>query len=379
MSGLYLHIPFCKQACSYCDFYFVTRQHQQQDFVHALVQEIRSKRDTKFTQDKIRTIYFGGGTPSLLSTDQLEQIIAAIDDTFSLEVEECTMELNPDDVSQNYLAAIHSMGITRASMGVQSFDEDLLRFMHRAHSREEALRCLELLAKTGFESFTVDLIYGNPNQSIEMLSKDIEKLLEFNPPHISAYSLTIEENTRLGKQVSLGRLQAPEDDFTAQHFEIVHQKLSEKGIHQYEVSNFAKPGFEAKHNSAYWSHKNYLGLGPSAHSFWWNDDRQSAERWNNKKDINAYLKSDWEEKSDLEILELHQLAEERVMLGLRTKKGVNPADLTQRYNFNLSERQKAYLQAKERDGMVEYNPDRIALTSTGLVIADLIILDLITA
>ena len=191
MAGIYIHITFCKQACSYCDFYFVTRQQQQQAFVDTLVDEILAK-NARYAKEKIRTIYFGGGTPSLLTPAQIEQVFKALESSFILDIKECTMELNPDDVTKEYLQSIHSLGITRASMGIQSFDDHLLTFMHRAHTSTEAIQSLELLAKEGFNSFTVDLIYGNPNQTIESLNKDLEILTSFNPPHVSAYSLTIE-------------------------------------------------------------------------------------------------------------------------------------------------------------------------------------------
>ncbi|HYW35816.1 MAG TPA: radical SAM family heme chaperone HemW, partial [Balneolaceae bacterium] len=249
MSGIYLHIPFCKQACSYCDFYFVTRQNQRSAFVDALLQEIRSYRGTDFTNEPVRTIYFGGGTPSLLKPAQIESILSAIRRTFSVEAEEITLEMNPDDVSAGYLADLKKAGINRASMGVQTFQPELLKFMNRAHSRQEALRCLELLSGTGFDSFTVDLIYGNPGQSMDQLSEDLDLLLDFDPPHVSAYSLAVEPKTRLGKQVELGRITPPEDDTVAEHFELINERLSAEDIHRYEVSNYSRPGAEAVHNS----------------------------------------------------------------------------------------------------------------------------------
>tara|TARA_R110000868_G_scaffold306734_4_gene568156 strand:+ start:25791 stop:26939 length:1149 start_codon:yes stop_codon:yes gene_type:complete len=378
MSGLYLHIPFCKQACSYCDFYFVTRQEQKQLFVDELIKEIQSKKGTRFTDDKIQTIYFGGGTPSLLSAKQIEKIIEVITKVFKLELKEVTLEMNPDDVSARYLSELKSAGITRASMGVQSFDEELLRFMNRAHTREEALSCLEILSKSDLNSFTVDLIYGNPNQSLEILEQDIEILLSFDPPHISAYSLTIEPKTRLGKQLELGRIIEPDDEVVASHFDLVESKLEKAGIKQYEVSNFSKPGFEAKHNSAYWSHENYLGLGPGAHSFWWDKERKSAERWNNGSDLNSYLEESWKIRNEVDQLNLKELAEERLMLGLRTVVGLNIEELKTSYNFEFNERQKIYIDQKEKEGKLVFDTHALKLTKAGLKISDSILLDLIT-
>lgn len=378
MNGLYLHIPFCKQACSYCDFYFVTRQEQKQRFVDELIKEIQSKKDGVFAAEKIRTIYFGGGTPSLLSAKQIEAILKAIDEVFDLDVEEITLEMNPDDVSRSYLSDLKQAGITRASMGVQTFDEDLLRFMNRAHSRKEALKCLELLRNSELNSYTVDLIYGNPSQTIEMLEKDVETLLEFDPPHISAYSLTIEPRTRLGKQLELGRIIEPEDDLVAAHFDVVKNQLEKNEIHQYEVSNFAKKGFEAKHNSAYWTHQNYLGLGPGAHSFWWEEHQKSAKRWVNEANLSNYIEGSWNTKHELENLKLETLAEERLMLGLRTIDGISIQEFGKKYDFKFNEKQVQYLSIKQQENKLKFDEGRLRLTTRGLKISDSIILDIIS-
>lgn len=377
MAGLYLHIPFCKQACSYCDFYFVTRQQHKQDFVDELIREINSKRNSRFTEEPIQTIYFGGGTPSLLTPSQVGSVLEAIDSVFDLDLKEVTLEMNPDDVTKEYLSGLRSAGINRASMGVQSFDPELLKFMNRAHSSDEALKCLELLRSSRINVFTADLIYGNPGQTLESLEKDIDTLLQFDPPHISAYSLTVEPQTRLGKQVELGRIAPPEDDTVSDHFDLVVEKLKGAGIHQYEVSNYALPGKEALHNSSYWSHENYLGLGPGAHSFWWDEGHRSARRWSNKPDLRSYLKQGWEAPFEPESLDLTDLAEERLMLGMRTKKGLSPEELKSHYHFEFNSAQKKYLQKLETEGKAELH-ERISLTTSGLKIADSILLDLVT-
>ena len=377
MAGLYIHIPFCKQACSYCDFYFVTRQQHKQEFVDELIREIHSKKDTRFTEESIQTIYFGGGTPSLLTPSQVESILEAIDSVFELDLKEVTLEMNPDDVTKEYLSGLKSAGINRASMGVQSFDPELLKFMNRAHTSSEALKCLELLKSSRIDVFTADLIYGNPGQSLDSLEKDIDTLLQFDPPHISAYSLTVEPQTRLGKQVELGRIAPPEDDTVSDHFDLVVEKLKSAGIHQYEVSNYALPGREALHNSSYWSHENYLGLGPGAHSFWWSEEQKSAQRWSNKPDLRSYLKSNWNTPFEQEVLDLADLAEERLMLGLRTRKGLSKKELLSRYHFSFSPKQTDYLRQLEASGKANID-DRIQLSTQGLKIADSILLDLVT-
>lgn len=375
MSGIYLHIPFCKQACSYCDFYFVTRTGERDAFVEKLVDEIKSYAGTPYIQEQVDTLYIGGGTPSLLSPAQLEDILNAIDTTFDTDFKEVTLEMNPDDVSAEYLGDLRKLGVNRASMGVQSFSQELLNFMNRAHSREEALGCMELLSKSGFRTFTVDLIYGNPGQSLQELEQDIDELLEFDPLHVSAYALTIESGTRLGKQVELGRIAPPEDDKVADHFNLLNKKLRDAGIQRYEVSNYSKPGHEALHNSNYWKHQKYLGMGPGAHSFWWQGE---AIRWKNEADLNRYLAKKREEiKQGFESLSDEQLAEERIMMGLRTREGVSEEEMKKRYNYEFSDRQLAYLDERKSEGKVKRNGS-ITLTDKGIAIADAIILDLIT-
>ena len=379
MAGLYIHIPFCKQACSYCNFYFLTRKELVQPFVDALLEEIASYSSHPFSDQTIRTIYIGGGTPSLLNPDQLGTIFRRLDEVFKIDAEEVTVEMNPDDVSREYLSNLHSFGVTRASMGVQSFDPALLLTMHRAHDPSEAKKALSLIKESKFSSFTADLIYGNPGQTIESLSEDIDRLMAYEPPHISAYSLTVEPGTRLGKQVELGRVDVPDDDVVSDHFDLVKSKLSLYGLRQYEVSNFAIPGKEAVHNSNYWRHVNYLGLGPSAHSLFWSGT--GARRWNNKKDIKLYFAGEWKSLHDeITELDLEDLAEERLMLGLRTISGVTEAELEDRYSYKLSVRQKEWVARQKGEGYVadDSNTDRIQLTDQGLKIADYLIVDLIT-
>jgi len=382
MAGIYLHIPFCKQACSYCNFYFLTRDQLRQPFVDALVQEIEHYQDSSFSRQEIRTVYFGGGTPSLLTSGQLNQILTALYRVFTIQSEETTIEMNPDDVSKSYLKELKDLGFSRISMGVQSFDPELLEFMNRAHTKDEAERALEIIREINFPSYTADLIYGNPGQSLQALERDIDHLLNFSPPHISAYSLTIESGTRLGKQVELGRVQPVEDEAVEAHFDLVREKLKQAGLQRYEVSNFAKPGREAIHNSNYWKHVNYLGLGPSAHSLLWNEN--GARRWRNQPDIKLYLEKQWEELQDeVENLSLKTLAEERLMLGLRTVAGVSTAKLVNRYGYELNTQQWDWLELQQDRNCVhiiksEYGHSTLLLTEEGLKIADYIVLELIS-
>ena len=282
MSGIYIHIPFCKQACSYCDFYFVTRDRMIPAFVDALVHEISVvpvSGGSPFPGDPVRTLYFGGGTPSRLPATQTRRIFEALHQRFDLSgLTEFTVEVNPEDVTRELLSGLRDLGVTRLSMGIQSFQPDLLEFMHRAHSAQQAHRALEQVAAAGFSSYSVDLIYGCPGQTREQLLDDLDKLLAYHPPHVSAYSLTIEPRTRLGKQAALGRLEPADDESVAAQARLIRETLASHDIHRYEISNYASPGEEAEHNSAYWSHENYLGLGPSSHTFFWPGGGRKRDR-----------------------------------------------------------------------------------------------------
>lgn len=380
MAGIYIHIPFCKQACSYCDFFFSTNKQFIDPFVKSLVREIESSSQEPFTSNTIETLYIGGGTPSLLSARQLNAILNAVNNTFSTDLKELTIEINPDDVTPQYLKMLLSCGINRVSMGIQSFDEDILRFMNRAHNQTEAKRALDAIHETGFPSFTADLIYGNPGQTLNMLEKDIFQLLEYNPPHISAYSLTVEPRTRLGKQVRLGRILPPDDEQVSDHLDLVRDTLGGHGMNQYEVSNYAVPGKEAVHNSNYWEHKDYLGFGPSAHSFYWTSPVQAVRR-KTVADLKPYLndaKSGESRVMESETLQLSDLAEERLMIGLRTSKGISFEELESVYHYKLNSAQKQWRDFQIETGTISPDKERISFTKEGLKIADLLIVDLLS-
>lgn len=376
MSGIYIHIPFCRQACSYCDFYFVTRKGLREEFVERLCSEIEFYRESPLREQPVETVYFGGGTPSLLRVDEVANIMEKLREVFQLRLQEVTMEMNPDDVDRNYLDGLYSAGVNRASMGVQSFHPELLRFMHRAHDREQAVRALEALRESTIPSYTADLIYGNPGQSLKDLGHDIDRLLQFEPPHISAYSLTIEPGTRLGRQAELGRLQPVDDETVADHFALLGERFSAAGIGRYEISNYSRPGFEALHNTRYWSHWNYLGLGPSSHSFQWNG--QGAERWRIEPDLGRYLSQPFQDLViEKESLTPEVLAEERIMLSLRTRWGIRREELQDRYHYSFSEKQQAWLAAKEQEGLLRQE-GAITLTERGMLLADHLLVELLT-
>ncbi len=406
--GIYIHVPFCKQACSYCDFYFVTREELKATYVDALCLQIMTELPEFSEGRTLTSIYFGGGTPSRLRSVDIERILETIGRSCSLsDVLEITLEANPDDVNKVMLKDLKSIGVTRLSMGIQSFDPELLAFMNRAHTAEEAIHCLELIRQIEFPSFTVDLIYGNPSQSDESLITDIQKLLRFKPPHVSAYALTIEPGTRLGKAAELGRLTPTDDEIVSRHMSIVDQMLDENGIHRYEVSNFARPGHEAVHNGNYWRHVPYIGFGPGAHSLDLHMGKHgkiaSAKRWEIVKDIRRYsekgegrrekseelraatrdqeLGQNWGFKVNSEDLSLEQLAEERLLMGLRTAWGVSLDELKMNYEYELSQNQ--FMWIEKQSGIVVIDTvgvksKVIKIEKASLAVADYLILELIS-
>lgn len=376
MAGLYLHVPFCKQACSYCDFYFVTQKALIPAYLEGLKREMISWKDTRWAALPFETLYLGGGTPSLLSLSQLEEVLRLLNECFNVSsLKECTVEVNPDDVGPEYLAGLKSLGVDRLSIGIQSFDESLLAFMHRSHSGHQAAQCLEWIQHAGFKRFSVDLIYGNPHQTIAMLDDDLTRLLAFAPPHVSAYALTIEEGTRLGTQVQRGRVQIADEDAVAEHIRHLQERLLQAGLHRYEVSNFAVPGAEAVHNAAYWDHRSYLGLGPGAHSFW--HEAGEAWRWHNERDLRLWLKDPEQARAKPENLRREQRAEEYLLLRLRTKKGLDLVQLEQAYQVVPNADQHAYWQQLVKMGLAQ-SGTTWSLTSEGFQLADRITLDLLS-
>jgi oxygen-independent coproporphyrinogen-3 oxidase len=266
MAGIYLHIPFCKKACHYCNFHFSTQTDTIQALVDALIQEIELQKS--YIKEPIETIYFGGGTPSLLNEAQLKAILAAIDTHFKVTTTiECTLEANPDDIDPIKLAAWKQLGINRLSIGIQSFQASALTWMNRAHTVEQSHAAIQMALDAGIHNLSIDLIYGMPALSDQALMEDLDWIQQYQIKHVSCYALTVEDKTALKKSIEKGKIENVDSEKQARHFEIVYTRLMAMGMEHYEISNFAKPDFRSQHNSNYWSGKNYLGLGPSAHSF----------------------------------------------------------------------------------------------------------------
>jgi oxygen-independent coproporphyrinogen-3 oxidase len=274
MAGIYLHIPFCKKACHYCNFHFSTQTEHIQSFVDAMIQEIELQKN--YLNEPVETIYFGGGTPSLLNEAQLKAILAAIYAHFKIATTiECTLEANPDDINPVQLAGWKQLGINRLSIGIQSFQASALAWMNRAHTVEQSHAAIQMAKQAGFNNLSIDLIYGTPTLSDQGLMEDLDWIQQYQINHVSCYALTVEDKTALKKLIEKAQIEDVNPEKQARHFEIVTAKLMAMGMEHYEISNFAIPGFRSQHNSNYWSGRSYLGLGPSAHSF-----NSISRQWN---------------------------------------------------------------------------------------------------
>ena len=326
MSGIYIHIPFCKQACHYCDFHFSTNLKKKDEMVLALAKEIEMRKN-EFQDEIVETIYFGGGTPSILSIEDLSFLIDSVYKNYKVvENPEITVEANPDDLIENRIFELSKNKINRLSIGIQSFFEDDLKMMNRAHNAEEAKKCLET-ATQYFDNISIDLIYGIPEMSNEKWLQNIETALSFGVPHISSYALTVEPKTALHSFIQKGIIPQPDDEVAQEHFHILVDKLSENGFIHYELSNFGKENYFSKNNSSYWLGKKYIGIGPSAHSY----DRKNRG-WNISNNL-LYIKSIQENKLPIEIETLTKTDRynEYIMTGLRTIWGVSLERIEQEF------------------------------------------------
>ena len=320
MAGIYVHIPFCKQKCTYCDFHFSTTFHEyRQDMVDAITSELELRK-AYLNEKKIQTIYFGGGTPSLLNALELQQILDKINSAFTVdENAEISLEANPDDITTENLAIWTAAGINRLSIGLQSFKEDDLKWMNRAHTVDEAMTCIELAQSAGIHNLTVDLIYGLPNLEIEEWRNHVQTVIDFKVPHVSAYCLTIEDKTALKALVSKGAIVPSNEDQQSEQFQVLSEMLVNAGFDHYEISNFGKPDFESKHNSNYWKGEWYLGVGPSAHSF--NGESRSWNVAHNRNYIKGIANNS--DYFEVELLSTENRFNEYLLIGLRTSYGVN--------------------------------------------------------
>lgn len=369
MASLYLHIPFCEKKCIYCDFYSIENSSPMEEFLSTLHVEIDAYAEFG-KQESFETIFFGGGTPSLLSPQQLESILSHLHHTYSIESDaEITVETNPGTVTREKLTAYRTLGVNRLSIGIQSFHEDELRFLSRIHDSAQALDCIRSAREAGFDNLSIDLIYALPDQTKERWEANLQKAVALSPNHISAYGLIVEDNTPLSRMVS-SRLVSPKpSDEEAEFYELTMSYLDAHGFEHYEVSNYAKPGFRSRHNYNYWRHENYLSFGPSAHSFW----REAGEsrRWFNIANLSHYCSALREGKLPLlteERLSSSQLRTERILLGLRSD-GLDVKRLDSELPSSTTSRVQMIHDLVEA-GSATFDGNVLRLTQKGYLICD---------
>ena len=376
MAGLYLHIPYCSQRCIYCDFYFVTTKRVHTSFIHAMKAELALYAHEYATLEPIESIYFGGGTPSRLHAEEVEELMACIRDLYDISaLQEVTFEMNPEDVSPSYLRSIAAAGVDRISLGVQSFFDSDLQFLSRVHDAARAREAIEMIQDSSIRNLSVDLIFAIPDQDMEYWAANLEIACDYDISHISTYGLTIEEKTVLHKQVENGQVVPVTDDDHAQRFLFTMDFMRDRGYEHYEISSFARPGARSIHNHRYWSHTNYIGCGPSAHSFWWKG--LPARRWENVRNLKSYeaLLSGRSRPIDAqESLSLDVLAREYIMLRLRTSDGLDLAILEDRYGVDLLTDKVDELAALEEASYIEPIRNQVVtLTDSGKTICNSII------
>lgn len=365
MAGIYIHIPFCKQACHYCDFHFSTNKSRFEEMLRQIAHEAELRKE--FLQgETIQTIYLGGGTPSLAEPNWLKEIFDTIKGNFILDLQEVTLEANPDDLTEAKLDQWQKLGIDRLSLGIQSFQDEVLTFYNRAHSAEESIQAIQRARNAGFKKFSMDLIYGFPHADHSIWEKDLSLAIAQNPGHLSCYALTVEPKTALGNWTEKGKFQPAEEDFVAEQFEMLQIKTERAGYLQYEISNFALPGQESVHNSSYWKGEPYLGLGPGAHSF------DGKNRGFNPSNNALYLKSIQNERiiyTEDPMDEIDRL-NEYLLTALRTSWGADFDLIKSTYGKDLKAEKRSHLEKLESEGWLVWNGNRLSLSKSGKLLAD---------
>jgi len=371
MAGIYIHIPFCKKACHYCNFHFSTTLHLKNELITSLVSEIELRK-TYFSSEIIETIYFGGGTPSILDVSDLEKIIHAVHKNFKVADKiELTLEANPDDLQKEKINTFSKIGVNRLSIGIQSFfDEDLL-FMNRTHNGSEAVSCIHNALESGIDNLNVDLIFGYPLLSNKKWAHNVDTVLEMNIPHLSCYAMTVEPYTAFSSFIQNKKMAPMDAEQSAKQYEYLMNRLNENGYEHYEISNYAKPGKRAQHNSSYWKGISYLGIGPSAHSY-----NGSCRQWNIANNAN-YIQGIQSKNPliELEVLTDEQIINESIMIGLRTIEGYNYSSIINQFT---NEQKAAFERTKNQylsQELIKENNHIITLTQQGKLLADHIAAD----
>jgi oxygen-independent coproporphyrinogen-3 oxidase len=372
MAGIYIHIPFCKQACHYCDFHFSTSMKYKDEMMEALLREI-DLRKNYLNGEVINTIYFGGGTPSIVPAKDIDKLIKKIHQDFEISsLVEVTLEANPDDLNKEHLQQLHQIGINRLSIGVQSFFNKDLEWMNRAHHKVEALDCIRRAQDIGIENISIDLIYGTPGLTDQEWLQNIHTTLELEVPHISSYALTVESKTALGNWVEKGKVKPMDEEQAASQFEILMEELESNGFEHYEISNFARPGYYSKHNSSYWEGAKYIGIGPSAHSF----DKNSRQ-WNIANN-NKYIDEIFRDQLPMEVeqLKLNDRFNEYLMLSFRTSKGVSKKYIEDEFGSSILSQFEESVKAFKNNNWVILENNYYKTTKSGKLMADKIAAEL---
>jgi len=370
LSGIYIHIPFCKQACYYCDFHFSTSLKRKSEMINAIARELALRKNE--VNEVVESIYFGGGTPSLLNIEDLYFLIDAIHKNYRVsDIIEITLEANPDDLSKTKIIELSKTPINRLSIGIQSFYDDDLKMMNRAHSSEESGKCLSV-ATNYFENITIDLIYGITNMSTDKWKQNLHKTFDFGISHISSYALTVEPKTALYNFIKTGKYPPLDENLASQHFDILVDETSAHGYVQYEISNFGKPDYYSKHNTSYWKGRAYLGVGPSSHSF--NGKQRSWNVANNSKYLKGINAN--ELSREIETLSQSDKFNELIMTGLRTIWGVSLSRVEKEYGLEVKKELLRNGKNHIANDSLEIINDVLFVTRKGKFLADGIASDL---
>ena len=373
MAGIYIHIPFCKRRCIYCDFFSTTQSEKKPTYIHALCQELEIRKDY-LQGEYIETIYLGGGTPSQLSLEELESIFTTIYNIYKVKEEaEITLEANPDDLAPEYVAMLRQLPVNRISMGIQTFQEDILKLLHRRHTAQQAIEAFQRCRNAGFQNISIDLMYGLPGETLETWKQDLQQAIALHPEHISAYHLIYEEGTTLWNLRERHQVEEADEELSVTLFKTLIDELTQAGYQHYEISNFCLPKLHSRHNSSYWTGKKYLGCGPSAHSF-----NGTSRQWN-VASLDHYIEGIISGKPDYEMeeLDIYTRYNDFVITSIRTCWGMPLSYLRTEYGEDLYcyclRMAKPYLS----QGLLETKENILKLTKEGIFISDGIMSDLL--
>lgn len=372
MAGIYIHVPFCKTRCAYCDFYSTTLEELKPRYVEAVCQELAMRSDY-LHGEPIRTLYFGGGTPSQLGMDDFKKLFACLEDIYGLDTcEETTLEANPDDLTEDYVQMLSSLPFNRISMGIQTFHEPTLQLIGRRHTASEAIEAVRRCQRHGFKNISIDLIYGLPGETPEQWKQDLQTAFSLDVHHISAYHLTYEEGTRLWQMLQLKEIAQVSEDTSVELFRMLCDEMQQAAFEHYEISNFARPGYRSRHNSAYWHEVPYLGCGPGAHSF-----NGKSREWNVASLANYMLAIEHGLRDfEQEELDIDTRYNEFVMTRLRTCEGFNLNDVKQKFGKPYHDYCLHLASPYLHQGLLEHKKDALKLTPKGIFVSDDIISDL---